>query len=86
MTIFTTITTALVRINKRAYYYFDKFSLNMSKFTKYPIFLESLISRINVLRDKYSITSPTRVYDLSSPVGKGQARKDLEGKGGVYCF
>lgn len=86
MTNFSIFTTALVPINKRAFYYFDKFSVAMSKFTKYPIFLESLISRINILRAKYSISSPLRIYDLSTPEGKEQARKDLRGKGGVYCF
>lgn len=86
MTQFSIFSTALVRINKRAYYYFNQFSVAMSKFIKYPIFLESLIGRINVLRAKYSISSPFRVYDLALPGAKEQARKDLRNMGGVYCF
>lgn len=82
----TNITTALVRINKRAYYYFDTFSVTKSEFTKYPIFLDALLSRIKTLLTKYSISSLVRVYDLALPGAKAKARKDLLGKGGIYCF
>lgn len=83
----TTLTTAIARINKRAYYYFNKqYSVPASTVTKYPIFLESLIQRIKLLKSQYSITSPLRLFDLSKPGVKGVAQRQLRGKGGVYCW
>ena len=71
-------------VKKRFHFNSSDFTMPMSTFTKYPIFLEILLSRIERLRSDYSINSEIRVFRLIKD--KAKAQKELRNKGGVYIL
>jgi hypothetical protein len=76
---------SLVLIKKRINFNCSNFSLPLSVFTKYPIFLTSLSNRIVKIKADYSINSHvTRKYNLC--YDKSKAQRELFNKGGVYIL
>lgn len=58
----------------------------LANFTKYPLFLKTLLDRINLIRTQYSIKNKVRVFDLNTDNARALVKKELENKGGVYIF
>lgn len=53
--------------------------------TKYPIFFNKLLERINILKTKYNIQGLFYVYK-NAELSRKEINKDLIGKGGIYIW
>lgn len=53
--------------------------------TKYPIFFENLLDRIDALKTKYNLTGLSYVYE-NAELSRKDIKRDLVGKGGIYIW
>jgi len=53
--------------------------------TKYPIFFDKLLERINALKTKYNLQGLSYVYE-NAELSRKEINKDLINKGGIYIW
>lgn len=85
MKLFTNIIKPeIVRIIKRIYIKESDYFVTAKTHMPYPIFLTSLLSRINYLQSQFEINQRVYLFDLKIEVNI--AKEILRNKGGVYVL
>jgi len=71
------------RIKREGSLLYNLFPINNR--TKYPIFFNKLIERINTLKTKYNIQGLFYIYE-NAELSRKEINKDLINKGGIYIW